>query len=69
MDAAKIIRQIMIERDMTITQLSELLEIKPQSTRNKLNRNSFTLSEFEKILEILNAELEVKTLDTGKIYK
>ena len=69
MDAAKIIRQIMIERDMTITQLSELLEIKPQSTRNKLNRNSFTLSEFEKILEILNAELAVKTLDTGKIYK
>ncbi len=69
MDASKIIKQIMIERDMNITQLSELLGIKAQSARNKLNRNSFTLSELEKILDILNAELQVITKDTGKIYR
>ncbi len=69
MDAAKIIKQLMIERDLNISQFAELLEIQPQSARNKLNRNSFTLAEFAKILDILNAELEVRTKDTGKVYK
>ncbi len=69
MDGTKIIKQLMIERDMNLNQLAEALDIKPQSTRNKLNRNTFTLSEFEKCLAVLGAELEVRTTDTNKIYK
>lgn len=69
MDGTKIIKQLMIERDMNLNQLAEALDIKPQSARNKLNRNTFTLSEFEKCLAVLGAELEVRTTDTNKIYK
>ena len=69
MDGAKIIKQLMIERDININQLADALGIQPQSARNKLSRNSFTLSEFEKCVDALNAELEVRTKDTNKIYK
>lgn len=69
MDGTKIIKQLMIERDMNLNQLAEALDIKPQSARNKLNRNTFTLSEFEKCLTVLDAELEVRTIGTNKIYK
>ncbi|MGN0394253.1 MAG: DUF6471 domain-containing protein [Coprococcus sp.] len=68
MDGSKIIKQLMIERDISLNELAERLEIKPQSARNKLNRNSFTLSEFQKCLDVLGAELQVKTKDTSKIY-
>lgn len=69
MDGTKIIKQLMIERDINIVQLAELLEIKPQSARNKLSRNTFSLSEFESILSLLDAELQVVTKDTKKVYK
>lgn len=69
MNGAKVIKQLMIEREINLNQLAELLNIKPQSARNKLNRNSFTLSEFEKCLDALGAELQVITIDTRKIYK
>lgn len=69
MDGAKVIKQLMIERDYNINQLADALGIQPQSARNKLSRNSFTLSEFEKCLAALGAELEVRTNDTNKIYK
>ena len=69
MDGSKVIKQLMIERDLNITQLANALGIQPQSARNKLSRNSFTLSEFEKCITALNAELEVRTKDTSKIYK
>ena len=69
MNGTKIIKQLMIERDIGIVQLAELLNIKPQSARNKLNRNSFTLCEYEKCINALGAELQVVTKDTNKVYK
>lgn len=69
MDGSKIIRQLLIERGLTITDLANLLQIKPQSARNKLSRNSFTLVEFQKVLDALNAELQVITKDSQKIFR
>lgn len=69
MDGSKVIKQLMIERDISMKQLADELKIKEQSARNKLSRNSFTLSEFEKCINALGAELEVRTTDTDKIYK
>ena len=54
--------------NMNINQLAELLEIKPQSVRNKLSRNSFTLSEFEKVINSLEADLQVVSRKTKNIY-
>lgn len=69
MDGSKVIKQLLIERNLKITDLAALLQIAPQSARNKLNRNSFTLAEFQKILSVLDAELQVITRDTNKVYK
>ena len=69
LDGSKIIRQLLIEKDMNVSDLALLLGINAQSARNKLNRNSFTLAEFQKVLSVLDCELQVITKDTNKIYR
>ena len=59
MNGSQVIKQLMLESNTNINQLAELLGIQPQSVRNKLSRNSFTLAEFEKVINILDAELPV----------
>ena len=68
MNGSQVIKQLMLESNMNINQLAELLEIKPQSVRNKLSRNSFTLSEFEKVIKSLEADLQVVSRKTKNIY-
>lgn len=68
MNGSQVIKQLMLESDTNINQLAELLSIQPQSVRNKLSRNSFTLAEFEKIINILDAELQVVSKKTKNIY-
>ena len=69
MDGAKVIKQLMLERGYCINDLAERLGIQPQSVRNKLNRNSFTLSEFEKCIGVLDASIEVRLNGTDRIFK
>lgn len=68
MNGSQVIKQLMLESDTSINQLAELLGIQPQSVRNKLSRNSFTLSEFEKVVNLLNADLQVVSRKTKNIY-
>lgn len=68
MNGSQVIKQLMLESNMNINQLAELLEIKPQSVRNKLSRNSFTLSEFERVINSLGADLQVVSRKTKNIY-
>lgn len=68
MNGAQVIKQLMLESDVNINKLSEMLEIKPQSVRNKLSRNSFTLAEFEKVISLLNGELQVVSKTTKNVY-
>ena len=68
MNGSQVIKQLMLESDININQLAELLGIQPQSVRNKLSRNSFTLAEFEKVINILDAELQVVSKKTKNIY-
>lgn len=65
---AKAIKQILIERDMTIKQLAEALEIEHQSMRNKLYRDSFSYEEVIKIADILNCDVKIITRDSGKLF-
>lgn len=69
MDAAKVVRQLLLERDMQVMELAEQMELQPQSLRNKLNRNAFSVNAFEKMLDLLDCHLEVVTNDTGKVYR
>ena len=62
------IRQILLERDMSIKELSEKLGYKGSNLYNKLERDNFTEKELNRIAEILNCDFEgIFTLkDTGK---
>ena len=68
MGAAKIIKQLLIERDMTVKSLAEKMEIQAQSMSNKLYRDSFSYEEVEKIAGILGCDVKVITRDTNKEF-
>ena len=67
-DQKKVISQLMLERGMTINDMAEKLEINPQSFRNKLNRGTYGLNDFIKILDILDGDLKVIARDSGKVF-
>ena len=69
MAASKIIKQLMIERSMSVKELAEKLEIAPQSMSNKLYRDSFSFDEVLKITNILDCDIQVITRDTKKIFQ
>lgn len=68
MGAAKIIKQLLIERDMTVKGLAEAMEIQAQSMSNKLYRDSFSYEEVEKIANILGCDVKIITRDTNKEF-
>ena len=69
MAASKIIKQLMIERSMSVKELAEKLEIAPQSMSNKLYRDSFSFDEVLKITNILDCDIQFVTRDTKKIFQ
>ena len=69
MAASKIIKQLMIERSMSVKELAEKLEIAPQSMSNKLYRDSFSFDEVLKITNILDCDIQFITRDTRKIFQ
>ncbi len=68
MAASKIIKQIMIERNISVKELAEKLNIAPQSMSNKLYRDSFSFNEVVEIANILNCDVKIITRDTNKSF-
>jgi DNA-binding Xre family transcriptional regulator len=68
MGSGKIIKQLLIEREMSVKDLAAKLEIAPQSMSNKLYRDTFSYEEVVKIADILNCDVKVITRDTGKEF-
>ena len=68
MAGAKVIKQILIERNMTAKQLADILGIEHQSMRNKLYRNHFSYEEIVKIADILNCDVKIITRDSSKEF-
>ena len=68
MGAAKIIKQLMIERDVSVKSLADSLGMQAQSMSNKLYRDNFSFDEVVKIAEILNCDVKLITRDTGKEF-
>ena len=68
MAGAKIIRQILIERDITIKDFAALYGIAYQSMRTKLLRDAFTYEEVIKIADILNCDVKIIARDGGKMF-
>lgn len=68
MSGAKIIKQIMTEKDLSVKQLAEMLGINAQSMSNKLYRDNFTFEEMDRIADMLNCDIKVIMRDTGKEF-
>ena len=60
MTMSKKIKQLLIEKDISITKLAELLGTKPQNLTNKLSRDNFTEKDLQKIAEVLNCKYDAK---------
>ena len=68
MSASKKIKQILIERNMSVKELADKLEMTPQNLSNKFFRDTFSYKEYEKIANILNCEVKTVMRDTGKEF-
>lgn len=68
MAGAKTIRQILIERDLTIKEFAAMYGIAYQSMRTKLLRDAFTYEEMLKIADILNCDIKIIMRDSGKLF-
>lgn len=60
MDIAKEIKKILIDKDMTLTDLAEKLGVTQQNVSAKLKKNDMRISEIEKILGVLGYKLDVE---------
>lgn len=72
MSMSKKIKQLLIEKDVSITQLASLLGTKPQNITNKLSRDNFSEKDLLKIAEVLNCKYEAKFIiedEFGNIIK
>lgn len=68
MAGSKVIKQLLLERGMTVKDLAEKLDIENQSMRNKLYRDSFSHAEFIKIADMLGCDVKTITRDSGKEF-
>lgn len=60
LDIAKEIKKILIDKDMTLTDLAEKLGVTQQNVSAKLKKNDMRISEIEKILGVLGYKLDVE---------
>lgn len=69
MSASKVIKQIMLEKDISVKTLAEMLGLKsPQILSNKLYRDTFTYNDYITIVNMLGCSVQTITNDTGKVF-
>lgn len=56
MSMSKKIKHLLIEKNITITQLAKLIGTTPQNLTNKLSRDNFKEKNLEEIAKALNCE-------------
>lgn len=68
MSAAKKIKILLIERDMTLTDLSKRLNKSLSTISGKMSRDNFSEKDLKKIADVLNYECDIVFTDkeTGK---
>lgn len=57
MNISKKIKLLLVENDMTATQLAEKIDTTQSNLSKKMKNESYTISDLEKIAEALNLEL------------
>lgn len=59
MNITKKIKLLLVERDMTATQLAEKIDTTQSNLSKKMKNGSYTVSDLEKIAEALGLELVI----------
>jgi len=62
------IKQVLLEKSMTVTQLAEKMGITQQALSQKLYRNKFSYTEYEQIADLLNCDVVTVMRDTKKAF-
>ena len=60
MSMSEKIKQLLVEKSLSITNLASLLDTTPQNISNKLSRNNFTEKDLNEIAEALHVKYEAK---------
>ncbi|MEK4230738.1 helix-turn-helix domain-containing protein [Solibacillus sp. FSL H8-0538] len=60
MNITKKIKMLLVERDMTATQLAEKIDTTQSNLSKKMKNGSYTVADLEKIAEVLGLELIVQ---------
>lgn len=69
MSASKVIKQIMLEKDISVKTLAKMMGLKsPQILSNKLYRDTFTYNDYITIANLLGCSVQTITNDTGKVF-
>lgn len=68
MSIPKKIKILLIEREMTITELATKLNTSKSNLSNKMRRNNFSEKDLKEIAEALNCDYDISFImrDTGK---
>lgn len=69
MSASKTIKKIMLDRNISVKELAEKLGCTPQVLSNKLYRDTFSYSDYIKIVDILGCEVKTIIKETNVEYK
>ena len=65
MDISKMIKKILIDEDMNMSQLADKLDTSQQNLSAKLKRNNPSLKEMQEIAEALAYELKIEFINKG----
>ena len=59
-DISKEIKKMLIDKDLTQSQLADMLNTSQSNLANKMKRNNFRVSEMLEIAELLNYDLKIE---------
>lgn len=70
MDIAKLIKKLLVDKDLNTVDLSKRLGCGTANLYNKYKRNNFSVKELEEIANALNCDLKIEFVDktTGMTF-
>ena len=63
MDIAKVIKKLLVDKDLNTVDLSKKLGCGTANLYNKSQRNNFSVKELEEIANVLGCELKIEFVD------
>lgn len=68
MGASKLFKQVMAEKNISVSELADLLGISPRLLSTKLYRDTWTFTDAEKVANLLNCDIKIVIRDTNKEF-